>query len=897
MRLAPCVLLVLVLTFAFVLDGHPVAAEVHPNSGDSLPPVRAFKLPAPVAVDGLLNEAAWQRPPSMDRLTQSDPIEGGAPSESTWIWVAYDDDALYIAARLWDAHPESLVVRLSRRDEVVASDWLTLYLDPFHDHRTGYAFTITAAGVLNDGLLSNDGSEDDSWDGVWEGRVHCDRRVAETAGGSGWSCEVRVPFSQLRYRASPGQAWGVNVLRRVERHREDDQLVYRPRNGSGFVSRFPHLTGLSPGRRSRVVEVIPYTTGKAEYLVRKAGDPFNDGSRYTPGMGAELRTAVGSNLTLNATVNPDFGQVEVDPAVVNLSDVESSFSEKRPFFTEGTHIFGNFGYEGPNNNSSFGWFSPGAFYTRRIGRAPQGGVPGGFAYSDVPMATHILGAAKLTGKLTPSVSFGMVNAVTSREDARLWSGGAESRAEVEPLTYYGVARGLKEFKGGFNGLGAMTTLAQRRLDGSRLANVLNEQSLMTGLDGWQFLDRRKVWVLSGWMGMSRVTGTAARMTALQRNSRHYFQRPDVSYLGVDSSAASLTGYGGRLSLNKQSGNVTWNSAFGFLSPKYEVADVGYMSYADLLNAHTVVGYQWTKPGPWFKQAHTWVAGGESRDWGGHTVYRRTMVEGWARFPNDWSMTLDGKYSARMLNARRTRGGPLTAQPPALDLISHLDTNDGKKLFHCWNFTLSHTPVTGSNYWGLTPRLVWKPTSALSLEVSAPLEKSIEDAQYVTTVAAPGEVPADFGGMRYVFARLDQTTVSAGIRFNVCVTPNLSLQTYVQPLISAGRYTDFKELARSRSYDFIHYGSSYDPTSGMVTPVGGGTPFALGDPSFNFKSLRGNAMLRWEYRPGSVLYFVWTQDRTDQEAIGDLDFGPSARRLFDAQANDILLVKATYHLNL
>jgi hypothetical protein len=321
-----------------------------------------------------------------------------------------------------------------------------------------------------------------------------------------------------------------------------------------------------------------------------------------------------------------------------------------------------------------------------------------------------------------------------------------------------------------------------------------------------------------------------------------------------------------------------------------------MTYSDVVNASTVLGYKWTEPNRWRKQSSVWAGLYESRTFGGDVRNRGTNVSGWTRFPDDWFLSASLDLTARTMNTRRTRGGPLTVEEPAWGFTTHLDTNDGKRLFYCGGFSVSGSPATGSRYWSVAPRLVWKPASSLSLEVRPSLERSVEDAQYVTRAAAPGEVPADLGGMRYVFARLDQTTVSAGIRFNVCLTPNLSLETYVQPLLSAGRYRDFKELARSRSYEFRHYGSSYDPATGTVTPAGG-TPFAVGDPEFNFKSLRGNAVLRWEYRPGSVLYFVWTQERTDQEDIGDLRFGPSSRRLFDAQASDIFLVKATYHLNL
>jgi hypothetical protein len=798
--------------------------------------------------------------------------------------------------RCWDSHPDSIYASLARRDVAVATapnDRITLNLDPFHDHRSGYFFSLSVAGTLFDGTIANDvATPDPTWDGVWEARPRRDER--------GWTCEMRIPFSQLRFRPGADQVWGINVRRRIERRAETDQMARIPRNGSGFASRFPHLTGLDLPRRSRSIEVLPYTTGKAEYLAHAPGDPFHDGSRYSPGAGADLRAGVGNNLTLNATVNPDFGQVEVDPAVVNLSDVESYFEEKRPFFTENARVFA-FGQEGAASYWNLGWPAPRFFYSRRIGRAPQGGVPAGAEFSDVPIATHILGAVKLTGKPAEGLDFGTLQAVTSREYARYQQGGLDSRTAVEPLTYYGVARGLKELRGGYNGLGVLTTLVQRRFRGGALGDAMNRQSLMAGLDGWHFLDRKKLWVLSGWAGMSRVAGTEQRMIDVQRSSLHYLQRPDARHLGVDSAATSLTGYGARVWLNKQEGNLLFNSAVGVLSPRFDVNDVGYMSQADATNGHLGTGYKWTEPNAWRKDITLLcvVVATGNRD--GDVTSKGLYVSPAITFANNWTVSPEYFPFLSAKNDRRTRGGPLMREPASTWWQLSFDSDPSRKT--TWHLVTSgsSTPSANTTYWSLYPSVEWKPVSNFTLSVGPGLDRTIEDAQYVTKVAAPGEVPEDFGDRRYLFARMDQTTVSANLRLDVSFTRNLTLQTYVQPLISAASFGDFKELARAGSYDFVRYGrdngSTYDPATGIVDPGGGGTPFALPDPSFNFKSLRGNAVLRWEYRPGSVLYLVWTQQRADFEPSGDLRLGPSTRRLFDAQADDIFLVKATYHLNL
>jgi hypothetical protein len=443
----------------------------------------------------------------------------------------------------------------------------------------------------------------------------------------------------------------------------------------------------------------------------------------------------------------------------------------------------------------------------------------------------------------------------------------------------------------------MTTLVQRRFDGSGLKDLLNEQSLMTGLDGWHFLDRRKMWVLSGWAGMSRVAGSGARMIALQRDSRHYLQRPDAEHLGVDSGATSLTGYGARVWLNKQEGSLISNSAIGFMDPRFDVNDMGFQSRADVITAHSGLQYRFTKPNRWRREA---ILGGvvvRSYNFDGDLTGAGLWQGNDLVFANDYSLHTEFMYVPLTMNTRRTRGGPLAAEPPGTYGCVSVSTAGRKSLVYSLYADRTYTPGAGhTDYYNLFPSVEWRPASNLSISLGPNLQRAIEDAQYVRRVAAPGEVPADFGGYRYVFARLDQTTVSADLRLNVSFTTNLTLQTYIQPLISAGRYTDLKELARSRSYEFTRYGDGYDRRSGTVTPVAG-TPFAIPDPDFNYRSLRGNAVLRWEYRPGSVLYLVWTQQREDEEALGDLRFGPSSRRLFDAQADNIFLVKATYHLDL
>lgn len=865
------------------------AAAPPPSPPNGPPPVRAVRAEGPIQVDGVLSEPVWRSAEPVTDLRQRDPDHGAPATERTEIRVAFDDDALYVGARLWDTRPDSILARLTRRDVDITADRFSVFLDPYHDRRSGYYFEVNAAGVQYDGTLFNDNWDDSSWDGVWEGRARLD--------AEGWSVEMRIPFSQLRFSNGGSGTWGVNFRRTLPRRIEDDFLAVPPRDESGFVSRFPHLLGLDGVQPRSTVEIVPYVTGKAEYLVRAAADPFHDGSRMAPNAGADLRMPLGSRLTLNATINPDFGQVEVDPAIVNLSDVEAFFQEKRPFFVENAQVF-RFGNEGASDYWGFNWPEPGFFYSRRIGRAPQGSVPDSH-YTDYPLATTILGAAKVTGKLAPTWNFGMLHALTAKESADLaTAAGVESEAEIEPLTYYGVARAQKEFAGRRHGLGFMANLMARRFDEARLEPELTRTSTLAALDGWTFLDRDRTWVLSGWSAASLVAGSKERIADLQRSSRRYYQRPDADHLDYDPERTSLAGGGARAWLNKEKGRWFGNSAFGLMSPGFDVNEMGFHTRSDVINAHSGWGYRWSDPGRFRKRGYVLGALFGSWDFGGVNTSRGAWFGGSTEFRNSYSTEYNlGLYAPTSSN-RLTRGGPLVRIPAGFDLSAYFDTDSKSRLFYFVSADLGGRDEGDTWNWSVSPGVEWKPASNLTLRVGPGFERQAEDVQYVTTVDDP-TATATYAA-RYVFARLDQKTASANVRLNWAFTPGLSLQLYAQPLISSGRYTGYKELARPDTYEFLVYGtngSTFDPATNTADPDGAGPapPIALDPPDFNFKSLRGNAVLRWEYRPGSAFYLVWTQERVDFEPEGEFRFSRSVDRLFERQPENIFLAKLTYYL--
>lgn len=850
-------------------------------------PIRAIKLTNSIIIDGDLNDAEWKKSHVISGFKQRDPKEGEDASEKTEVIILYDEEAIYIGAMMYDSGPDSIVARLARRDDYVEADKFIVYLDPHNDKRSGYYFALNAAGSYSDGILYNDEWSDNTWDGVWEGKV----KLLD----NGWSAEFKIPFSQLRFKDAEVNEWGINFSRLISRKNERDYLVYVPKNESGFVSHFATLTGMQNIKPGSQIEILPYFTTKAEYTHPDVNNPFNNGSKYLPGIGTDIKVGLGSNLSLNATINPDFGQVEIDPAVINLSDAETYFSEKRPFFVEGASIF-NFGQGGARNYWGFNWSNPAFFYSRRIGRSPGGSLPAN-DFADYPSGTHILGAAKLSGKLNGGLNIGTVQAVTQREYADYQLNNIKDKIEVEPLTYYGIFRLQKEFDESFHGLGFISTVTQRNFKDDRLKNEMNSGSYTFGLDGWTFLDSSKTWVISGWAGASHITGSSERMIAVQRDPRHYFQRPDAKSYSVDSSATSLSGYAMRFSLNKQKGNFFMNSAFGLISPGFDVNDAGFMWRTDQINSHIGAGYNWKEPTDYYRFAELGLAAFRTYDFDGNINWEGIFHFGYFEFLNYYSVNWNIAYNPKTESNRKTRGGPIMIIPQGYEFNFNISSDNRKPIVaNLYGYTFQSQ---NSNRYETGLDLEFRPAANITLKLSPFYSFNDENAQWVKSVADP--LAADTYGRRYIFANMNQHTFGSGIRLNWIFNPALSLQLYVQPLISSGDYDNFKELKRGSSYDFLVYGeegSTFNKENYIADPDGNGPAknINVGNPDFNFKSLRGNAVLRWEYMPGSVLYLVWTQTRSDYEENGKFKFSQNFNRLMEQKPDNIFMVKFTYWFN-
>jgi hypothetical protein len=823
--------------------------------------VQAARCSEKIAIDGQLTEAVWAGAAPITGLVQSDPTEGAPPTERTEVKVAFDDAALYVGARLYDTKPQAIQSQLARRDRWVSADSFTVFLDPHRDGRSGVYFGVNAAGTQYDGTLMNDDWRNDSWDGVWESVVARD--------GSGWSVEMRIPFSQLRFKDGARTGWGINFERVIARHNEHNFLAYTPRRGSGFVSRFPELEALGEIRPPARIELSPYASFRVD-TPGEVGDPFRSGWGTAPRAGADLKVGIGSHLTLDATVYPDFGQVEVDPAVVNLSDREVFFPERRPFFMEGASIFDGFGSGGSRNFWGFNWPGPTLVYSRRIGRTPQGSLPDN-DHEQVPQATDILGAAKLTGKLG-SWNVGTVHAFTQREHARYVVDGLETQVEVEPLTYYGFTRVQNEINGGRQGLGVISTVVARDLGETPLRAELSGTGAVLGLDGWTFLGPSKTWVVTGWAAASRVTGTPERMKELQESSVRYFQRPDATHVRVDPGATSLGGFAGRLVLNKQSGNVLLNSAVGALSPGWEVNDLGFGSVSDVVNAHFGVGYNWPDPGKVFRRIAVVPAVFATWDFAGNDTGKGLFFTAEPQLLNFWGGYFTVIYNFDYLSPRATRGGPLMINPAGLSTEAGISTDSRKR----WQVGLNGGVGRydwNNRFYRLSGFIEVRAFDHLSLNLGPGFTMEKNPAQYLDTIADPAAVMTY--GNRYLFGELDQKTLSADARLNCIFTPKLSLEIFAQPLVSSIHYRSVRQLAAPRSYDFMP--TELDPAYYAST----------------FVSFRASAVLRWEYRPGSTVYLVWNQNQDTEE--DDSVFRPrrSFRALRAARADTVVMLKASY----
>jgi hypothetical protein len=873
------------------------------------PRAQAVRTQTSINVDGRLDEPVWAEAPVITDFIQLNPAEGEPGTQPTELRIAFDDNAIYIGAMLYDSFP--ITTRLQRHDVGGGDfDYIMLSLDSYHDHETSYNFGTNPSGSFHDAVASSGGGNsssggDRSWDPVWDHAT----QITEV----GWSAEMRIPFSQLRFSSDGEQVWGIQMRRAIHRNQEVVTFPFTPTLERGGASRYAHLEGIEGIGSGQKLELLPYLAGRGEYLQLGVpsginfSNPYRSGSDYFGQAGLDLKYRLASNVTLDAAVNPDFGQVEVDPSIINLTAFETRFQERRPFFVEGGDLF-RIGEGGPAGSTGR---APQLFYSRRIGRSPSGSAPPEAAFTDVATATTILGAAKVTGRVGDGWSLGLLEAVTAQETATYVDANqVVDQAVVEPRSNYLVGRIRRQIRGGETRFGVFGTAVNRSLAGTGMDSRLHSAAYSGGADFAHEWSNRTYRISTMFTG-SYVQGDPAVITRTQQSSTRYYQRPDADHLTLDVNVTSLAGYYAMVDVAKQAGAFGAKVAMAAASPGYEVNDMGFQSASDRLILDTNFSYNQPDPGRILREWDVRWSPDAVWNYAGDRVW--TEVNGDFNFQllNYWGGGVRLAYNPRHDDDRLTRGGPMARTPRRLSGSANVRSDGRRQTVGRLNYNWA---VEDGDSWNqnVSFNLTTNTGERLRIQLGPAFTRRHTSAQYVTSVA--DALADETFGRRYIFGGLDQTTVSLETTLNVTFTTWLSLQLYVEPFISTGNYRELKELERPGTFKFLEYGTdigtlSQDPGGGYAVDPDGTGPaasFVVSDRDFSHRSLIGNAVLRWEWRPGSTLFLVWQQRRINSLRgdgingtdpwIGGFGLGRDVGDIFVTPADNIFMIKVNYWLN-
>jgi hypothetical protein len=837
-----------IVALAPVLHAQTIQAQSSIAGGSgAAAQTRAVASPAerPPIIDGRDDDAIWKSATPITGFRAFDPKDDGEPSFPTEARIGYDAENLYVFTRMFDPHPDSIVSLLSRRDVKTQSEQIKIMIDSYHDRRTGYEFAVNPAGVKRDYYTYDDSREDITWDAVWD--------VATRIDSLGWTAEFQIPLSQIRYPHAAEHTFGLMIMRDIVRTSERDSWPLYRRSVRGIASQFGELIGLRGLGSPHRLEVAPYVVTKNRSTPQPSG--FGRTQRMT--LGGDIKYGLTSNLTLDATINPDFGQVEADPAQLNLTAFETFLAEQRPFFLEGTGIF------------SFAGDASRLFYSRRIGRSPQLGGLVSDPTADIPGETPILGAAKLTGRLSKGTSLGTLLAVTGDQTV--------GPTLIEPRTLYGVLRASQDFRKGESGIGTMFTLVNRDLDDAS-ALRLRRQALTGGVDARHRFSSGR-YSLSASLATSVVSGRAAAIDRTQRNAVHYYNRPDAD-LPYDPTRTSLSGTDIRLKADKVAGTLTYGGLYERLSPGFETNDLGFLSQADqqLTQFYAVVRSSqprafWRNADASFYQYNQFTANGMP-------VTNFTELDVFAEFKN--RMTFSANiWADNIMTAycdRCARGGPAVRATPDANLLINVGADPRRVIVPTLAAIYTVADYGKSTLWRVRPYVTVRARSNLSWELGTRYQRNRNDTQWFANLGTIGSDTT-----HYLFAHLDQELLSFTSRLNYTATTALSLQVYAEPFLTTGRYFNVRELAAPRS---ASYDARYRPY-----------PLSTDGARFNIKELHASAVARWEYRPGSTVFLVWTQGRNqDDRNAGSFVPSRDFKDLFAARPDNTFLVKASYWIN-
>jgi len=836
-------------------------------------------------IDGRGNDAAWgQIAWGGGQFRQRSPDAGKPASVQTKFKILYDEKNLYILFKNFDPDPDKIVSRMSRRDGF-EGDLVEVNIDSYNDKRTAFSFSASVSGVKGDEYASNDGGNwDANWDPIWY--------LQTTIDADGWIAEMRIPLSQLRFADKPEHTWGLQIGRKFYRNQEQSNWQYIPPDATGWVHLFGELRGITGIKPQKQVEIQPYLVAKTEQFQKEEGNPFVTGKSSAASIGLDAKIGITSDITLDLTVNPDFGQVEADPSQVNLSAFRVFFQERRPFFIEG------------NNTLNFpaGLGSNNLFYSRRIGRSPQHGAAtdendiddGVTEYVKPNPYTTILGAAKLTGKNKKGFSWGVLESVTSPEHAKIDSLGVRRSAMVEPLTNYVVGRMQQDINKGNTVVGGMFTSTNRNLSDGNL-RWLHKDAYTGGIDVVHNWSNRKYFVSAKTL-FSNVNGSTEAITLTQEAPERYFQRPDNNHADVDTTRKSLTGTGGTVVYGKRGGKFIYEAGYTWLSPELELNDIGFLGQTDVMTQWSWLQYRILNPVGILRSAR--INGGQSMGW---DFDRRNTSNGYdangsLQFKNFWSLSGGASYSSHYLANGNLRGGPALRYPGSYSYWVALSTDQRKKLNIGLNPGVSAGLEDYYEHKALNISVNYKPTDALSISLAPSFSHSKNKMQYISTGTVGDE-------NRYLVGEIEQTTARLSLRMTYMITPNLSVQAWGQPFGTSGEYNNFKYITDANASDF-HKRYTEIPSEWLslndqddeyaIDENSDGTPdYKFAKPDFNIGQFRSNMVVRWEYIPGSTFFLVWSQDMNGNYYEQS---GPLLERYqlnFPDKAHNVFMLKYTY----
>jgi hypothetical protein len=837
-------------------------------------------------IDGNIEDEAWLAGTWSGEFTQFEPHNGAQPSQQTRFCVMYDENNVYVAIKAFDNQTDSIVRRISRRDNA-DGDFVGISFDSYHDLRTGFVFIVNAAGVKNDFIWASDGQvEDETWDPIWF--------TATEMYDWGWAAEIKIPLTQLRFRISDNGVWGLEVFRQLFRKQEMSVWQHIDRNSSGIVHNFGEMTGVTGIRPRKQADITPFVVGSHERFESEEGNPFATGSAWKYNAGLDAKFGITNNMTLDLTLNPDFGQVEADPSEVNLTAYETFFQEKRPFFIEGNSITsfktgigdGDIGYDN-------------LFYSRRIGRSPQTDPETeDNEFARVPRVTPIISAAKLTGKTPDGLSIGIVEAVTAESKAEIDSLGTRSWQTVEPLTNYFVTRVMKDFGEGRTVIGGAYTNTHRFLEGTGIDGLVRSANT-AGVDFSHQFGTERNWFFSGAVAASNLNGSEEAIERMQNSSVHFYQRPDADYVDVDPTKTSMNGFGGNVQTGKVGGH--WNfMAFGyFKSPGFDLNDVGYLQSADAVMTGLWSAYNFDKPFSIFRQirpnANFWTGW----DWGGTHLFTGGNLSVYSQFKNLWWISIGGNYEGNSLSNTLLRGGPSMLSPSYLNGFLNVGSNNSKMIYATLWANSGRGGDDASKRYSAGFNLTAKPGQSFSVTLSPSYSKNMNTLQYVTHIP---------DGDRYLLSQIDQQIVSMSLRLNYNITPDFTIQYWGQPFLAAMDYSRFKVVTDPKAenlsdrYRLLTEGEmSFDPDENryFVDDNNDGiSDYDFGNPDYNFDQFLSNLVARWEFRPGSTIYLVWSQTRDYFDNTGSFSLEQNLNNLYtEKKPYDVFLIKFTYRFGL